>query len=78
MAIKKNVGLADRILRLGAGLMMIYFGFINATIIPDQIAALLLGLLGVIFLLTAVFSVCPFYNVIGINTCSDHKHNKSE
>jgi len=75
MTIKKNVGLADRILRFGAGLMMIYFGFINTTIIADQVAALLLGILGIIFLLTAVFSSCPFYNLIGLNTCSDHKHD---
>jgi len=75
MTIKKNVGLADRILRFGAGLMMIYFGFINTTIIADQVAALLLGILGIIFLLTAVFSICPFYNLIGLNTCSDHKHD---
>jgi len=75
MAIKKNVGLADRILRFGAGLMMIYFGFINTTIIADHVAALLLGILGIIFLLTAVFSICPFYNLIGLSTCSDHKHD---
>ena len=78
MAIKKNVGLVDRILRFGAGLMMIYFGFIDTTVIPDQIAAVLLGVLGIIFLLTAIFSVCPFYNLIGLNTCSNHKHDESE
>lgn len=78
MTIKKNVGLADRILRLGAGLMMIYFGFINTSAIADQFAAILLGILGIIFLLTAIFSMCPFYNVIGINTCSDHKHNENK
>ena len=75
MAIKKNVGLVDRILRLTAGLMMIYFGFINTTAIVDQVAAILLGVLGIIFLLTAVFSMCPFYNLIGLNTSSNQKKN---
>jgi len=75
MTIKKNVGLADRILRLGAGLVMIYFGFINNIFITDQIASLLLGILGAIFFLTAVFSMCPFYNLIGLNTCSIKKNN---
>ena len=77
MAIKKNVGLADRILRFGAALMMIYFGFIDTTVIADEIAALLLGILGIIFLLTAVFSMCPIYNLIGLNTCSDCKHSEN-
>lgn len=69
MAIKKNVGLADRIFRLGASLTMIYFGFINNTVITDQIAPILLGIFGVLIFLTALFSVCPLYNLIGINTC---------
>ena len=74
MAIKRNVGLADRILRLGAGLTMVYFGFIDNSVIPDQIAAILLGVFGSIFLLTAIFSTCPFYNLIGINTCTGNNN----
>ncbi len=54
---------------------MIYFGFINTTAIVDQVAAILLGVLGIIFLLTAVFSMCPFYNLIGLNTSSNQKKN---
>lgn len=73
MAIKKNVGTADRILRLGISLMMIYFGFIDKNIIADPLAAMLLGVFGVIILITAIISMCPLYNLIGLNTCSDHK-----
>ena len=72
MAIKRNVGLVDRILRLGGGLTMVYFGFIDSSAIPDQVAAILLGVFGSIFLLTAIFSSCPFYNLIGINTSTDN------
>lgn len=75
MTIKKNVGFTDRILRLGAGLTMVYFGFIDHSAIPDQIAAILLGVFGSIFLLTAIFSTCPFYNLVGINTTTDNKNN---
>jgi hypothetical protein len=72
MSIKKNVGLADRILRLGASLMMIYFGFIDKTAIPDQLASILLGGFGIIIFLTAIFSMCPLYNLIGISTYDNH------
>ena len=78
MALKKNVGLADRILRFIAGIVMSYLGSVDNTMIPDQVAALLLGILGIIFLLTAIFSLCPFYNLIGLNTCSDSDCNEDK
>ena len=76
MALKKNVGTADRILRLVAGITMIYFGFIDTSFINDSLAATLLGIFGSIFLLTAIFGICPFYNLIGLNTCSDSNHDE--
>jgi Inner membrane protein YgaP-like, transmembrane domain len=76
MTIKRNVGLPDKFLRLGAGLVMVYFGFIDETAIPDQVAAMSLGIFGSIFLLTAIFSFCPLYNLIGISTCTDKNTNK--
>jgi len=75
MKIIKNVGSADRILRLGASLMMLYLAFIDNTIITDQVASILLGIFGSIIFLTAIFSMCPLYNLIDLNTCN--KHNKN-
>ena len=68
MKMIKNVGLADRILRLGASLMMMYFGFINDTVIADNLSAILLGVFGFLIFLSAVFSICPLYNLIGFST----------
>ena len=68
MKITKNVGLTDRVIRLILGLIMLYFGFIDNTVINDQISSIILGGFGVIFFLTAIFSMCPLYNLIGLNT----------
>jgi Protein of unknown function (DUF2892) len=59
--LKKNVGSIDRGLRvvLGIGLLSIAF---TGPQTPW-------GYLGFIPLLTAAFSSCPLYTVLGLNTC---------
>lgn len=75
MKLDKNVGFADRIFRLGASLMMMYFGFIDETVIADQLSAILLGVFGFLIFLSAVFSICPLYNLIGISTIDTDDKN---
>lgn len=57
---KTNVGGIDRILRIVAGLALI--GVALAGISP-------FGWIGVIFLATGAFQFCPFYPLLGMNTC---------
>lgn len=64
---QKNVGNIDRILRLLAGialLMILIWG-----ISPWR----WLGLLGFIYLATALFRWCPAYTLMGISTCEAKK-----
>ncbi|HCY42798.1 MAG TPA: DUF2892 domain-containing protein [Prolixibacteraceae bacterium] len=56
---KCNVGSTDRILRLVAGLGIAIGGVIFESY---------WGLIGVVFIATAVFRFCPLYTVFGINT----------
>ncbi len=56
---KCNVGSTDRILRLVAGLGIAIGGVIFESY---------WGLIGVVFLATAVFRFCPLYTVLGMNT----------
>lgn len=58
---KANVGKADRILRVVAGLAILSLAFVG----PKTP----LGYLGLIPLATAIFSFCPLYSVLKINTC---------
>ena len=55
----KNVGGIDRILRGVAGVALLAWGGITGN---------LLGAIGLVLLLTAVFSFCPAYPLLGINS----------
>ncbi len=58
---KVNVGGADRILRVIAGLVLI--GLTLMGIIG------IWGWIGLILLATGLFSFCPAYSILGIKTC---------
>jgi Na+(H+)/acetate symporter ActP len=62
---KKNMGIADRIIRviIAVAIVVLY--------VADQItgtAAIILGILAVLFLATGITGVCPGYWPFGIST----------
>ena len=57
----KNVGVLDRALRIGAGLLLI------ALAVRGTIG--FWGYIGVVPLLTGVVGNCPAYTLFGISTC---------
>ncbi len=61
---KTNVGGIDRILRIVAGLALLAAFFL----LPDASYRVVL-LIGIVPLLTGLFSTCPLYSLVGINTC---------
>jgi len=69
--IPKNVGRLDQILRLGISLCMIYAGFIDETLIDDQVSSIILGATGVVLMYTVIMRSCPMYIFIGWSTCRD-------
>lgn len=67
---KKNLGNADRVIRLLLALVFtaLYFtGTVTGTV------GLVLLALGVIFVLTSLVSFCPLYALVGLNTCPTKK-----
>ena len=67
---KKNMGSADRIIRVVLAIIMavLYFtGTVSGTI------GLVLLILAGIFVLTSFVSFCPLYAPFGIRTCSTEK-----
>lgn len=58
---KQNVGGIDRILRIVVGLVLIALVFVG----PKTAW----GWIGVVPLITGLFSTCPLYSLIGLNTC---------
>ena len=60
--LKKNIGSVDRALRAVVGLALIALAVFNE--------GMAWGWIGVVPLATAVFSSCPAYSLVGLNTCS--------
>ena len=63
---KKNMGTADRIIRvlLAAVFAYLYFG----GIVTGTLGIVLVALGGV-FVLTSLVSFCPLYTLVGMSTC---------
>jgi hypothetical protein len=63
---KKNMGTADRIIRIliAAVLAYLYFsGTVTGTL------GIVLIVVAAVFVLTSLVSFCPLYPLLGINTC---------
>ena len=66
---KCNVGSIDRILRAGIGIALVVWAFVSGSLI---------GYIGIVFIITAVFSFCPLYPLLGINTGCKLKDKKED
>ena len=58
----RNVGTIDRILRVGAGLLLVALAF------AEKIGPW--GYIGIVPLLTGLVGTCPAYMLFGIRTCA--------
>ncbi len=63
---KANVGGTDKVLRIVAGVVLLGLGF--AGVVP-----MMVGLIGIIPLATGLMGWCPFYPLLGLNTCPMEK-----
>jgi len=68
IALQKNMGRVDQIVRLTIGLIFIYLGFINQGIIGDRLYAVMIGIFGIVNIMSAFLSFCPFYLMAGLST----------
>jgi hypothetical protein len=62
----KNVGVADRIIRIMVGVVMLYMFFFTPATSQWHYA----WLIGVVPLLTGLFSSCLIYSLFGVSTCA--------
>ena len=63
---RKNIGVADRVLRIIIGLVLIAYA------IPlgfPHTGWNFVGLIGIVPLLTAFVGSCPLYSLVGLSTC---------
>lgn len=70
MAMKANVGGADRMLRLVAGVALLAVALLPALQFAGTgVGAWVAGIVGAILLVTGLTRQCPAYRVLGVNTC---------
>ena len=63
---KKNMGNADRIIRI---IIAAIIGILYFTNIISGTLAIVLLVLSVVFFLTSIISFCPLYTIFGLKTC---------
>jgi len=63
---KKNMGIIDRIIRI---LIVVVIVILYLTQVITGTLTIILGLVGLVFLLTSLVGVCPLYLPFGIKTC---------
>jgi len=67
--IKRNLHNLDRLVRVVIGIGCVYVGFVDTSIISNNVVSMLVGAFGVVNIIAAAFSHCPIYNLAGLSTC---------
>jgi hypothetical protein len=62
---KQNMGTIDRVIRISLALVVAILYFTDQL---SGLAAIILGIFAIVFLLTSLVGVCPLYTVLGIKT----------
>ena len=62
---KKNMGTVDRIIRVLVAVVIALLYFAGQI---SGVAAIILGIIAVVFLLTSIIAFCPLYVPFGIST----------
>lgn len=63
---KKNVGNTDKLIRLVIALAIALLYFFN---VISGTAAIVLGIIAVVMVITSLINFCPLYTLFKINTC---------
>lgn len=71
---KKNMGFWDRVIRISIAVVI---GVLYFTQTISGAAAIVLGILALVFIITSLMNFCPLYLPFGIST-APRKHSKSK
>ncbi len=69
MAIQKNLSILDRSIRGAIGVAITGFALFNGDILQEPILEILLGLFGLLNLISLATGWCPVYHLANISTC---------
>lgn len=67
-----NVGKSDRLVRIGAGVLLLALGvaILAGLLETASIAGLAAAVVGLVLLATGTMRMCPIYRILGVDTCS--------
>ena len=68
--LKSNMGTMDRVVRIVVGITLLAIGPLTGLVTTDLLSKVILGGMGTIALLSAVFSYCFLYDITGFDTCA--------
>ncbi len=68
MSDKTNVGLVDRILRLGISVVLFYLALFFPATSQDTMTSSILLVVAVVNTIVPLIGICPVYMLIGIST----------
>lgn len=63
-----NMHPIDRVLRITIGVFLMFIGFFTRDLISDPLFGTLLGIFGLINLVSSLVGICPVYLMAGIST----------
>lgn len=63
---KKNMGTIDKALRIILAIVIVVLIFLGEL---SGVAAVVLGIIAAVFLLTSLIGFCPLYVPLGLSTC---------
>lgn len=66
MAMQKNLGASDRLIRLTLALLVVILYFTGKI---TGSTALVLGIAAAVLALTSIIAWCPLYRLVGMRTC---------
>lgn len=66
---------ADRVIRILIGATLLTIGPLTDIVATDRMSNIILGSLGSVAILSAVFAYCFLYDVTGFNTCKKSDSN---
>jgi hypothetical protein len=66
---KRNVGMADMAVRVIAGLVLLYLGFVDNPVVSEGLPKTIIGFFALVPILTGALRWCPLYSLVGMSTC---------
>lgn len=63
----RNIGRIDQFVRIVIGLALLAYTVKDGSLGSDWLVP---GVIGLVLIITAFFSYCPLYSVLGVTTCS--------